>query len=58
MAAQIIFLMLWFGGLIVHSVKYLEPIKKEYNPIRFLFATSITHALLYWGGFYDVLLNN
>jgi hypothetical protein len=56
MTAQIIYLVLAFIGLLLAANKHGKP-KKNYNFWHSFIAMCIVLSLLYWGGFFDVLLN-
>jgi hypothetical protein len=56
MIPQIIILMLGFGAFVVAVIKHGEPINAKYSMFRKLFQLLIAHSILYWGGFYDILL--
>ncbi len=57
MIAQLIYIALTLIGLGMAFAKHGEEEKKKYNGWVSLFATIIIWTILWWGGFWDPLMN-
>lgn len=57
MIPQIIYLTLWFIGLIMISNKHGKQKTDKHNVFESLFHSLIVMSILYFGGFFDPLFN-
>ncbi len=59
MAPQIIYLSLFFMGLLLSAYRHGKPKKVEnYNFWIDSIAAALVLALVYWGGFFDIMFKN
>ena len=57
MMPQLTMLGLLFLGLGINLAKHGEPKSEDYNFVLSLITTGISITILYYGGFWDVILN-
>lgn len=58
MIPQIIMLSIWMISLGVNISKHGEERNSKYNAYHFIIAKMIIFAILYYGGFWNVLINH